>query len=154
VDAPTTLYRFFNEAGELLYVGITGNTKGRLKHHRKHATWWSQATTHRLESFPTREEAAVAEAHAIRQEAPIHNVIRSSGRVAVSRLNNRAPEGSTGRLYGLAEIAEALDMRVGTVRMWFQRGKLPPATVVLTLGHVWQGEEIESWINDRKGETR
>lgn len=55
------------------------------------------------------------------------------------------------RIYGLAEIARELGEKVNTVRAWMYRGKLPAPTEKLKGGHVWQGEEIESWINDRKG---
>ncbi len=58
------------------------------------------------------------------------------------------------RIYGLAEIAPRAWENVNTVRAWFFRGKLPVPTETLKAGHVWQGEEIESWIIDQKGETR
>lgn len=58
------------------------------------------------------------------------------------------------RIYGLAEIATELGENLNTVRAWFFRGKLPAPAETLKAGHVWQGEEIERWIIDRKGEQR
>lgn len=72
-DPPTTLYRLFDAAGELLYVGISGNWADRFGHHANHQSWWPHVAKITLEVFPTRPEAAKAEAAAIEQEHPRYN---------------------------------------------------------------------------------
>ncbi len=68
----TVLYRFFDDAEELLYVGITDNPPHRLiAHGRK--KWWPQVSTITFERFDQRDDALKAELEAIRVEQPIHN---------------------------------------------------------------------------------
>lgn len=51
-------------------------------------------------------------------------------------------------LYGIAEIAAALNQKPDTVRMWYYRDKLPPASVPdFSLGMVWWPADIEPWID-------
>jgi len=69
----TTLYRYFDSEGQLLYVGITGNPKSRQSDHSKKAEWFSKVSTASYEHFLTREEAMAQELTAIRNESPIHN---------------------------------------------------------------------------------
>lgn len=42
------LYRFFNEVGSLLYVGITWNPWDRWRVHRKEKPWWPEVTSYDL----------------------------------------------------------------------------------------------------------
>lgn len=58
------------------------------------------------------------------------------------------------RLYGLAEIAEALGVKVERVRDWREAGRLPIPTAQLRMGYVWAAEDIEWWIREQqaKGE--
>lgn len=66
------LYRFFDENGTLLYVGITKDWPNRLKAHYK-ADFYSAVQTMTLERYPDRESVAAAEIKAIEQENPIYN---------------------------------------------------------------------------------
>jgi hypothetical protein len=139
---PTTLYRFYNDAGELLYVGITHRPQERFSHHRAFSSWWEVAATSRLERFPTRAEAENAERRAILTEVPVHNV---AGTSSPARQEPRAVV--PGAALGLAEIAEVLGVSVNVVRMWKHRGKLPAPTHTLKAGQFWQGREIEAWLS-------
>lgn len=84
------LYRFFDAADQLLYVGITSAPSARWTFHRYFAagTWWHAATRKTVRWFATREEAAAAELGAIRSEAPLWNSAgagEDSPRLAVRR---------------------------------------------------------------------
>lgn len=52
------------------------------------------------------------------------------------------------RVYGVAEIAEALNVRRQTVWAWVQRGThgIPEPDQRLAMGPVWRAETIEPWI--------
>jgi hypothetical protein len=70
----TWLYRAFDERGELLYVGITGNVAGRMRTHRCSSPWWPRCDYVELAVYATRAEAAGAERRAIRTELPAFNI--------------------------------------------------------------------------------
>lgn len=76
-DDRTALYRHFNAAGDLLYVGISLNAVARLCQHRQAAPWFPDIARVEIEWLPTREAALDAEKAAIRSERPLHNVIYS-----------------------------------------------------------------------------
>lgn len=73
----TTLYRFFDAGGQLLYVGIAGNPGRRFGQHAKDKTWWTQVASSSMQHFGTRTEAERAEQIAIRAEGPLHNVVHN-----------------------------------------------------------------------------
>lgn len=50
------------------------------------------------------------------------------------------------KLYGVSEIAEALGVRKGTVRVWRTRGKLPPPDHVLAMGPIWEARTVRPFI--------
>lgn len=70
----TTLYRFYDADGRLLYVGITEQGAMRWRAHRKDKDWWTDVVTTTTEHFATRAEAAAAEVAAIKSEGPLYNV--------------------------------------------------------------------------------
>lgn len=67
------LYRHFDAAGRLLYVGISRSVTARLAQHAK-SGWDHLIARVEIERFPTREDAERAERKAIWAERPIHNV--------------------------------------------------------------------------------
>lgn len=71
----TTLYRFFDTHGALLYVGISEYPLVRMHQHRLSKTWWLEIASSRFEHFESREAALMAEAAAIRSERPRYNVV-------------------------------------------------------------------------------
>lgn len=71
---PETVYRLFNAAGELLYVGYTFNPIARIKGHRRESYWGSEIASVRLEFFDSEKLARSAEARIINDEKPLHNL--------------------------------------------------------------------------------
>lgn len=69
------LYRHFDSDDNLLYVGISLWAVKRLIDHRESAHWFDSITKITIESFPSRNDAIVAEYEAIRREKPRHNII-------------------------------------------------------------------------------
>ena len=72
-ERPTALYRLFNEAGELLYIGITVNPEVRWASHRCAQSWWNEVARKDLQWLTNRAEALAAEAAAIPVERPRYN---------------------------------------------------------------------------------
>ncbi|MHA0288313.1 GIY-YIG nuclease family protein [Mycobacterium sp. C3-094] len=66
------LYRIFNDADDLLYVGITNNPSSRFSDHRG-KPWWQWVAKITVEHHASREELREAEAAAIRDEHPWFN---------------------------------------------------------------------------------
>ena len=71
----TCLYRHFDKAGTLLYVGIARDHQSRLKAHSRYAEWKYRIAMVTIEHFDTREDAARAEFMAIQAERPLHNIV-------------------------------------------------------------------------------
>lgn len=78
-----TLYRFFDESGTLLYVGMTRDPERRMDQHRRQKPWWPKAERIEMQHFTTLRELRDAEKRAIREEHPVHNIqmnmVRSTG---------------------------------------------------------------------------
>ena len=72
---PHAVYRFFDSAGILLYVGCTSDPKKRCVCHRTQSTWAMQIERVNVKWFPGWLQAARAEAEAIMNERPKHNRI-------------------------------------------------------------------------------
>jgi len=72
-----TLYRFFDDEGNLLYVGISNSFYTRANQHRKNSDWFEKASMVTLEHFEDRDSVEEAEKLAIRNEHPIHNKMHS-----------------------------------------------------------------------------
>lgn len=76
------VYRCFNAAGELLYIGSTGVFLSRLKQHASGTTWWDQVADVQDERFPTLPEARAAELAAISAEKPLRNWVHGNWKAA------------------------------------------------------------------------
>lgn len=72
----TNLYRHFDSAGRLLYVGIAKNALARLSGHKVTASWFSEIASVTVEHFSRRRDAERAERKAIREEGPLFNTVR------------------------------------------------------------------------------
>lgn len=75
--SPHVLYRFYDSAGRLLYVGITLNLPGRMQAHRSDQPWWYEVSDVRVEPYPSRRSVLAAESLAIRTERPLYNIAQN-----------------------------------------------------------------------------
>lgn len=55
--ASVAVYRFYNDTGALLYVGITSNPKTRFARHAEAQPWWWEVASWLLDWYGSREEA-------------------------------------------------------------------------------------------------
>jgi len=81
------LYRFWNDADELLYIGVTMNFVDRMRTHRREQPWSDQITKITIERFETREDVLAAEKSAIVAESPRYNNQHNSRRRSDLRLS-------------------------------------------------------------------
>lgn len=72
-DCRTALYRLYDEAGTLLYIGISHDPRIRFEQHAREKPWWPQVARREIQWFDDRPSAARTEADAIRAEDPEHN---------------------------------------------------------------------------------
>lgn len=70
------VYRLYDEAGALLYIGSAYDPTERCKAHRE-KPWWPQVARRTEEWFGHRNAAFTAESAAIRKEAPMFNQIQA-----------------------------------------------------------------------------
>ena len=76
---PTSVYRYYDKHGVLLYVGITGRGLARNSEHNKTKEWWQYVTRQEVEHYKTRRAAHNIEKELIRQHRPPFNVQHNPG---------------------------------------------------------------------------
>lgn len=146
----TAVYRLFDAADRLLYVGVGELPATRWQDHRSHKEWWPQVDHSTVRYFPTRDEALAEEARAIAAEHPLHNVM-GTPRVAARRRRDVPPVTYVGAegvpaLVGAQEIAVRLGVSRQRVQQLVARPGFPPAACELAMGKAWRSEDIEAWV--------
>lgn len=74
MDGGGAVYRHYDDAGRLLYIGACGNPRKRLSSHVSQSKWFRQIVRVEIEWFDDGDAALAAELAAIRTENPVHNV--------------------------------------------------------------------------------
>jgi predicted GIY-YIG superfamily endonuclease len=70
----TAVYRFYDDADRLLYVGITSNLPTRFRDHQSGSSWWTEQRRATVVWMDSRAEAADEERAAICSEKPQCNI--------------------------------------------------------------------------------
>lgn len=78
IQLPVFLYRLYDEADVLLYIGITENLGTRMDAHASSQSWWPQVNRLTVDMLPDRISAEHAEGDAIRGEKPRHNICKQA----------------------------------------------------------------------------
>lgn len=74
----TALYRLFNAADDLLYIGITWQRLAdRMTDHAGEQRWWHEVHHATALWYETREDADQAETEAIKAERPKYNIAKT-----------------------------------------------------------------------------
>ena len=121
----TTLYRAFDGAGDLLYVGISLRPLRRLAEHSKSAPWSHLVARIDLENFNSRADALAAERRAILRERPLRNIAHSSlkatpgAALLAMRLADLGLDQRTLRAH-LGLSAAAISLKLNGHRPWFR----------------------------------
>lgn len=70
---PTSVYRYFDQRGQLIYIGITNRGTTRNGEHYRSKDWWPFVSKQTVEHFPDREAAHAREVELIERFAPPFN---------------------------------------------------------------------------------
>ncbi|MFD3609004.1 GIY-YIG nuclease family protein [Streptomyces atroolivaceus] len=68
------VYRLFNEAGDLLYIGVSKDPVHRWSSEHRHNWWWSEVTRYEWLWYPSRAEARVVEREVLAAGLAKYNV--------------------------------------------------------------------------------
>jgi predicted GIY-YIG superfamily endonuclease len=140
----TAVYRIYNAADELLYVGITNDLYVRWTDHKATKPWWREEA-HRYDVlwYASREEAAAEERRAIIAERPRHNklcLLPSQRPVGPGRPN----------VYSVKQIAQRFRRSPQTVRVLAARPDFPRSVNGRSVsdrgGPRYSIEEIEAYF--------
>jgi len=93
---PCALYRLFNNAGDLLYIGVASNALARVGAHDA-CVWFRSVSRVDLQWFEHRNAAEAAERAAIAKEKPRHNKVGNGWK----HPGSRRP-----RLHSISELIE------------------------------------------------
>ncbi len=78
-DQVTFLYRWYDAADALLYVGISNDLARRTGQHMDDKPWMAEAVRCDATSYPDRASALAAEERAIYAENPRYNIVHNRG---------------------------------------------------------------------------
>lgn len=138
------VYRHFDAAGALLYVGVSLSAIQRLAQHADNSHWFAQIARVEIQNFNSREEALAAERRAIADESPKHNIkrpkeakqqpqaIEASAKDIVRQVVRFKP------LYTPHEAADTLRINVRSVNQMLDGGKLGFVMLPSGYGNVYR----------------
>lgn len=72
-EMPSTLYKMFDDAGRLVYVGITSQDFTRIREHARLRSWWGSITRIELEHHASFLAASERERELVKSEHPLYN---------------------------------------------------------------------------------
>jgi predicted GIY-YIG superfamily endonuclease len=109
----TYLYRLWDDADRLLYVGISKSAIHRLHEHLTEQPWADQIVKQTVERHATRQAALAAEKYAIQTEGPLHNIVHSLDAVPVWDVASFGPTPPRGRFDDTRQFVAGTFVAVG-----------------------------------------
>lgn len=151
-DVRTSLYRHFDTAGVLLYVGISKAHLHRLVFHKKTASWYWDIARIEIEHFESIGDALSAEAVAIREEKPLYN------KTTLNRMRPRSTE-NIGRKRSVTPEREAAALEMMNCgqrgnEVWRELQKMPGPPISRAAYYNWQKKQDGQRSSDRKRKYR
>lgn len=116
-DRRTAVYRLFDAAGALLYVGASCNPQSRIPSH-KDKPWWQEVADTSVEWFADRVNALRHEAAAIADESPRYNRDTPDPERVRAPRSHPKPRDLSGRTWPEA-------MRAAGIRPWRDSESMP-----------------------------
>lgn len=110
----TSVYRYYDENGVLLYVGITSRGIARNSEHNTSKDWWKYVTAQEVEHYTTRRGAMARERELITSRRPPFNKQHNpdAGPLREAYLKMRAMKSSIG-----LSVQQALTLPNGRVEL-------------------------------------
>jgi hypothetical protein len=118
------VYRMYDEAGTLLYVGSSSNIGRRLSQHQSDTAWFPAVVRIDVEHHSELAAARAAEARTIVAEAPLMNRYAPLSAIGAP---DASPEGEDADLISVAEATRILGCSVPTICRRIATGRLVPA---------------------------
>lgn len=160
-DDDHVLYRHFNEAGELLYIGISSRFMRRTREHEKYSAWFKEITLITVERFVDRRALLQGERIAIEIEKPKYNVvhnIRSGDKFGKSSPLQASINELTARLVSIPltatpeRVADIVGLSRSFVRKAIEDGKLGyfeiPNRAHTKMVKIVSGWHMLDWLDD------
>ena len=152
------VYRLFDVADRLLYVGVSNQIGQRLTQHEAEKSWWPDVARMTVQRCPDRAAALAAEAEAIRSENPVHNIRGRDATVSPIRTDpkrqqapRRTPPPPAERTWlNLTEASEHFHLHRRTIARLVASGEIPDGCLIrfgrsLRINRV----ELERWLASR-----
>lgn len=79
VSATTSVYRYYDKHGRLIYVGITSRGVKRNREHNESKDWWQYVARQEVSHCDNREAAATLEKELIQTYKPPFNTAHNAG---------------------------------------------------------------------------
>lgn len=143
----TGLYRHFDAAGGLLYVGISAKPPTRLAEHARGSDWAKAIARVTIEWFETREAALIAETHAIQSEAPAFNLKLQPGEKLPRKPRPKPTPRTPEWVPSPAHVAARFGVGNGTIARWCKEGM--PRHQISQARHRYDLTAIAKWIAAR-----
>jgi len=86
IQLPVQLYRHYDESNVLLYIGVARDAGNRYRQHLKSSAWAENSVRMTIELFPDRASALAAEANAVVNEKPLHNINHLEKLASITKL--------------------------------------------------------------------
>jgi hypothetical protein len=138
------VYRPYDFADTLLYVGVTKNFGLRWQRQAELRSWWPQVTRMTVFFYDDEAAAVQAEQDAIDHEHPVHNVATTNRNYRRDRNPGRhRPQ----RYMGTAEIANELNVSRQRAGQLTAKPDFPDPFDILAAGKVWRRADIVNWAH-------
>lgn len=126
----TAVYRLYDSADVLLYVGSSCRPADRYGDHRRLTEWWPEVVRRDVVWYPTRVQGEEAERVAIREELPKHNMRGNPDRPRPYPTRLTVPEPTATAVFHLAmDSGRRLDdIITEALRDWLDRDAHPERT--------------------------
>jgi len=119
-ESASAVYRLYDAHGDLLYIGVTDNLKGRFNQHRQERPWWGEVARKTAAWYASRADALAAGAHAIASESPRHN-----GHAGVRSLRPVPEAAEMPEWLTVTQAASLAGVARGTWSAYVSRGQAP-----------------------------
>ena len=146
----TFIYRLYDKAGVLLYIGITTDPNRRFAAHAADKPWWPEVAHHIIEEIDT-ATARQTERETIRQERPRYNVSQAVSDTVARPSRRRIPTSidDAPEFLDAAQVAGVLGCSSYALRDLERRDSAFPQPRPISpalKAKRWRRDELRGWL--------